>query len=337
MAPPYPIGVGKTGVSTLPTAQGGENRRLHHPRRLGMGTAVIYLHGMFITALGRALAVALATLLMFGLVFLREATSPSGAGYWTAMAAAPDGDLYVADEAHRELRLVHASGGWQRLAAVPSGIFRALAADGSNLLLATEGRLYVSADGGGHWRAALPGRFTAVAINGREELAGAWADALYVSHDTGQTWAKAAVPAGDTEFEAVVPGLAATLLGLLQSTDGGSTWTRVAGLPDRMTALDQGSREAADWRGHVWAQAGVSSSAGWFPIQTVPAGVWSVAQNVVGTTQGVYFGNQPVGGPLKGREVTRVVLSGLTYWAAAARGPIYVSADGTSWRLAYQR
>jgi len=42
---------------------------------------------------------------MFGLVFLREATSPSGAGYWTAMAAAPNGDLYVADEVHRELRL----------------------------------------------------------------------------------------------------------------------------------------------------------------------------------------------------------------------------------------
>jgi hypothetical protein len=294
---------------------------------------VIYLHGMLYSALGRGLAIALATLLMFGLVFLREATSPSGAGYWTAMAAAPNGDLYVADEVHRELRLLHASGGSQPIASVPPGIFRALAADGPHLLLATEGKLYLSADTGAHWRAALPGRFTAVAINGREMLAGAWGDALYVSHDTGLSWRKATLPPGDTEFEAVIPGLAATLLGLLRSRDGGRSWTRIAGLPDRMTALDPVSREAADWRGHVWASTDVD----WFPLLRVPGGVWSVAQNVVGTTQGVYFGGRQVGGPLKGREVTRVVLSGLTYWAAVAKGPLYVSADGVNWRLAYQR
>ncbi len=287
---------------------------------------------MIYSALGRGLAIALATLLMFGLVFLREATSPTGTGYWTAMAAATNGDLYVADDVHHELRLVHASGGWQRLAAVPSGIFLALAADGANLLLATDRGLYVSADTGGHWRAALPGRITAVAIQGADELAGVWAKGLFVSHDTGRTWAKGSVPSGDTEFEAVIPGFAATLLGLLQSTDGGRTWTRVKGLPDRMTALDASSREAADWRGHVWAQTGEE----WFPMQTVPGGVWSLVQNVVGTTQGIYVSGQPVGGPLEGREVTRIVLSDLRYWAAAARGPIYVSTDGTDWRLAYQ-
>jgi hypothetical protein len=302
---------------------------------------VVYLHRMLYSALGRGLAIALATLLMFGLVFLREATSPSGAGYWTAMAAAPNGDLYLADEVHRELRLLHASGGWQRLAAVPRGIFRALAADGPNLLLATEGNLYVSGDTGAHWRAALLGRFTAVAVSGPVELAGAWSNGLYVSYDTGQTWVKAKVPPGDTQFEAVIPGLAATLLGLLETEDG-LTWTRVQGLPDRMTALDQVSREAADWRGHVWTQTTtvvgpggvVSQGREWFAVRTVPGGVWSVAQNVVATTQGVYFGGRQVGGPLKGREVTRVVLSGPNYWAAAARGPLYVSADGSDWHLA---
>jgi hypothetical protein len=293
---------------------------------------------------------------MFGLVFLREATSPSGAGYWTAMAAAPNGDLYLADEAHRELRLIHSAGGWERLVAAPPGIFRALAADGPNLLLATEGKLYVSGDTGGHWRAALPGRFTAVSIAGAEELAGAWSDALYVSHDTGRTWAKATVPPGDTQFEALIPGVAATLLGLLESTDGERTWKRVPGLPDRMTALDRASREAADWRGQVWAQetfvGGLPSrlapgsgpgvepivvpGAGWFRLETVPGGVWSVAQGVVATTQGIYVSGKPVGGPLKGREVTRVVLSDHTYWAAAARGPLFVSPNGTDWRLAYQ-
>jgi hypothetical protein len=314
------------------------------------------VHRMFLTALGRALAIALATLLMFGLVFLREATSSSGAGYWTAMAAAPGGDLYLAAEANRELRVLHPSGAWQRLGSVPPGVFRALAADGPNLLLATEGKLYVSNDTGATWRAALPGRFTAVSINGPEELAGAWADALYVSHDTGQTWAKATVPAGDTEFEAVIPGLAATLLGLLQSLDGDRTWTRIPELPDRMTALDGRTREAADWRGRVWAQetfvGGLPShlepgsspgiepiivpGASWFRLQTVPGGVWSVAPGLVATTQGVYVAGKPVVGPLKGREVTRVVLSDSTYWAAAARGPLYVSLDGKSWTLAYQ-
>jgi hypothetical protein len=317
---------------------------------------VLYLRGMSSTVLGRALAIALATLLMFGLVLLREATSPSGAGYWTAMAAAPNGDLYLADEVHRELRLFHSTGGWERLAGAPPGIFRALAADGPNLLLATEGKLYVSGDTGAHWRAALPGRFTAVSIQGADELAGAWSNGLYVSHDSGRTWAEAAVPEGDTEFEAIIPGVAATLLGLLQSTDGGRTWTRVPGLPDRMTALDGVSREAADWRGHVWAQETfqnglpsrlapgsgpgvepiVVAGVAWFQLQTVPGGVWSLAKSVVATTQGIYVSGKPVGGPLKGREVTRIVLSDLTYWAAAARGPLYVSANGTDWRLANQ-
>jgi hypothetical protein len=293
---------------------------------------VVYLHGMLNSALGRGLAIALATVLMFGLVFLREATSPTGHGYWTAMAAAPNGDLYVADEIHRELRLVHAAGGWERLASVPPGIFLALAADGSNLLLATDRGLFVSVDTGGHWRAALPGRISAVAIEGADGLAGVWAKGLYVSHDTGVTWAKASVPPGDTEVEAVVPGFAATLLGLLQSTDSGATWTRVNGFPDRMTALDQESREAADWRGHVWAQ----TREGWSPLQTVPGGVWSVAADVIGTTAGIYVGGRPAGGPLKGREVTRVVHSGLNYWAAAAGGPIYTSSDSADWRLVYQ-
>jgi hypothetical protein len=294
---------------------------------------------MIYTALGRGVAIALATLIMFGLVFVREATSPSGAGYWTAMAAAPNGDLYIADEVHRELRLVHQSGGWERLGAVPSGIFLALAAEGPNVLLATDKGLLVSADSGGHWRPTLSGRISAVAIQGTDALAGVWAKGLYFSHDTGRTWEKATVPPGDTEFEALMPGVAATLLGLLESADGGSTWTHVAELPDRMTALDPISREAADWRGHVWTSSSPVARVGahWFQVQTVPGGVWALAKSVVGTTQGVYVSGQPVGGPLKGREVTRIVLSGLTYWAAAANGPIYVSADGTTWRLAYQR
>jgi hypothetical protein len=296
---------------------------------------VIYLHGMFYTALGRAAAVALATLLLFGLVFLREATSPSGAGYWTAMAAAPNGDLYVADEVHRELRLVHPVGGWQRLAAVPPGIFRALAASGPNLLLATEGQLYVSNDTGSTWRAAIPGRFTAVAVDGNQEYAGAWSQALYVSGDAGRTWAKAAVPPGDTQFEAIIPGYAATLLGLLETRDSGKTWTRVAGIPDRVTAVAGavGSQvvRAGDWRGAVWLYDPrtrvVEQSAAF------PGGVVSVNGPLVATTSGVYP-DRP--GPLHGREVSRVVVSEGFYWAARAKGGVYVADNDLIWRLAYQ-
>jgi hypothetical protein len=123
-----------------------------------------------------------------------------------------------------------------------------------------------------------------------------------------------------------------------------------------MTALDGASREAADWRGNVWAQETfvgglptrlapgggpgmepvVVPGASWFRLQTVPGGVWSVARSVAATTQGVYSSGRSVAGPLKGREVTRVVLSDSTYWAAAARGPLYFSLDGKSWSLAYQ-
>ena len=299
---------------------------------------MVYLHAVTLTGLGRAAAIALATLVMFGLVFVREATSPSGAGYWTAMAAAPDQELYLADEAHRELRLVHPGGGWTRLAATPAGIYRALAASGSNLLLASEGKLYQSNDTGSHWRAVLNGRFTAVAILGAHEVAGAWAQGLYVSDDSGATWAKAAVPAGDTEFEALLPnGFAATLLGLLHSTDGDRTWTRVAGIPDRITALDldRGGAEAlvaaGDWRGTVWYYDPATGRVS--PSFSYSGGIESLAGQVTATTGGP-FPDHP--GPLHGREVTRVVATGHGYFAAAARGPIYFSPDGLDWTLAYQ-
>jgi hypothetical protein len=281
---------------------------------------VIYLHAVTYSAIGRALAIALATLLVFGLVFLREATSPSGEGYWTAMAAAPGGDLYLADEAHRELRLIRYPGGWSRLASTPAGIYRALAADGPNLLLATEGRLYQSNDTGDHWRSVLTGT---------------WGDGLYVSDDSGDHWTRARIPRGDTEFEALMAkGFAATLLGLLWNPSGDG-WVRVPGIPDRITALDYdggaGLVRAGDWRGAVWnfdpASGAVARSA------TYPGGIESLAGRVTATTGGPYPDHP---GPLHGREVTRVVATGHGYFAAAARGPLYFSGDGVEWVLAYQ-
>jgi hypothetical protein len=225
---------------------------------------------------------------------------------------------------------------------LPPGIVRALAADGPNLLLATEGRLYQSNDTGAHWRGMLPGRFTAVALRGSFELAGAWANRLFVSEDAGATWSSAKVPVGDTEFEQVAagippyqPALAATLLGLLESSDLGHTWTHVAGLPDRLTAVDGMSNEVAGWRGQVWG--GNPDGFGWRLLATLPAGIWSVSGSVAATTAGLYsLDGRPIAGPLHGREVTRLVLSNQVYYAALARGPIYSSGNGTDWRLAYQ-
>lgn len=286
----------------------------------------------------RAMAIAAAVLLSFGAVFLREATSPSGEGYWTAMAAAPGGGLYVADELRRQLVLVDGSGA-HPLGSTPLGIYRALAADSTgNLLLGTESGLFVSNDSGAHWRFAIPSRrFTTVSAGPDYWLAGAWNDGLYRSVDHGATWTKASLPAGDVEFEQVIPGFAATLLGLLHSGDGGQTWQRLASSGDRMTAVaaygDQ-SIVAGDWYGRIWTfEPGPLLL---HQTASCKGGIWSLALAVIATTQGLC--PRPRSGPalLTDHEITRVVVSGITYYAAVARGGIYVSDGGDDWRFAYQ-
>jgi len=183
----------------------------------------------------------------------------------------------------------------------------------------------------------LRGRFTAVAVLGQAETAGAWADGLFTSDDSGASWSRAQVPAGDTEFEALMAkGYAGTLLGVLRSVDGaGLEWTRVPGLPDRVTALDydgaNGLVRVGDWRGSVWNYSPdtglVARSASY------PGGIESLAGGVTATTGGPYPRRA---GPLDGREVTRVVATTDGYFAAAARGPIYFSAGGGDWTFAYQ-
>jgi hypothetical protein len=290
----------------------------------------------------RAAAIAAVVLLCFGAVLLREATSPSGEGYWTAMAAAPDGGLYVADEQRQRLVLVDASGA-HLLGRTPPAIYRSLAQADGRLLLGTESGLFVSSDSGKSWRFAIPSRrITAVALGTDYWLAGAWNDGLYRSDDQGATWTRAVVPPGDLEFEQLVPGFAATLLGLLRSNDGGRTWDRLPGMAGRVTAVDlTGPYHVAgvpqvlsgDWYGRVWAY---DALAGVYVYTTCQGGIWSISLPVVATTQGLC--PKPRSGPalLADHEVTRVVRSGLTYYAAVARGAIYFSDDGSDWRFAYQ-
>ena len=286
-----------------------------------------------------AAAVAAVVLLCFAAVLLREATSPSGEGYWTAMAPAPGGGLYIADEARRQLLVLNAAGGARVLGAAPLGIYRALAADSSGrMLLGTESGLFVSDDAGGHWRFAIPSRrFTAVAITPGYWLAGAWNDALYVSYDQGASWSKATVPAGDVEFEQLESGFVATLLDLLESGDG-RVWRHVASSKDRMTSVvwtpEDNHLLAGDWYGRIWIydfQAGALVQ-----VRRCAGGIWSVAFEVAATTRGLC--PKPRSGPslLADHEVTRVVRSDTTYYAAVARGAIYASDNGLDWRFAYQ-
>jgi photosystem II stability/assembly factor-like uncharacterized protein len=287
---------------------------------------------MFYGSLSRAAAIAVAVAVLFLLLFVREATSPSGEGYWPALAPAPGGAVYLADQAHHELLMVTGAGE-HRVGNLPNAIYRALAADGATLMLATEGRLYVSADAGQTWRPALRGRFTAVSVRGSMALAGAWDDALWQSEDGGVSWRRAEIPAADTEFEAIVPGYIATLLGLLHSEDGGRSWQRVVGLPNRLTSISETNGLAVgDWRGTVWEMREGS----WSPAAHYPGGVSSVAGEVVATTGGLYRSGRRVSGELGSREVSKVVATAGSFFAAAARGPLYFSSDGNSWRVAHQ-
>lgn len=276
----------------------------------------------------------IAIVLCFGAILLREATSPSGSGYWPAVAAAPGGGLYVADEDRSELRLVLDGAPDRIIGSLPHGLYRGLAADGQTFILATQGGLFVSADGGGTWKLKNFRRFTAVALHGGLALAGAWNDSLWRSQDRGLNWSQVNVPAGDTEFESLAitdsADLAATLLGILVSTDGGANWVPATGVGDRVTALD--GFEAGDWMGNVYTSR---DGRAWEPSAHLPGGVWSLAGPLAGTTAGVYRNGLPTGG-LGSREITRVISSPPRYYATVARGPIYASDLGGSWHASRQ-
>ena len=263
------------------------------------------------------------------------------------MAPAPGNRVFLAD-ADRGLLVLDIAGGRERMGALPPGMPLALASYGSRLLLGTESGLFTSPDGGRTWRAAtgVTGRrFLAVGQWQDEMAAAAWADRLWVSNDSGQSWRVAETPPGDTEFSALSlsnggTDLAATHLGLLRSLDRGRKWERVEGPPNRMTAVDHlgGYLYAGDWRGRIYESSGDGSS--WRQTSDIHAGIWAIsgASLAVASTAGLYLGGVAAPGPAAGKEVNALASSGGVLYVSLARGGVYASDDaGRRWRTVLER
>ena len=276
---------------------------------------------------------------------------PNAAGYRIAMAPAGDGTIGLAD-AVKGFLTIGADGQVRSRVSLPHGISPfSLSIDGQYGIIGTGSGLWLTSTSGQTWSrvAGLPiqdvyGKYFAVSVHGRKFLAGSWGSGLWRSSDAGQTWDLADVPSGDLEFESILAGegqdLVATELGVLRSIDDGRTWSRVHGLPDRMTALSMkgSSYWAGDWRGHVFR----SDDGGltWILTATLPAAIWSMASgsDLVGTTGGVFAAGAIATAPgLERREVPAVVRSGGVLFAARSRGEIYTSQDGgATWQPVFR-
>jgi photosystem II stability/assembly factor-like uncharacterized protein len=294
--------------------------------------------------LGRSqLAGLLATVGLVGLVSQGAGwLKPNGAGYRIAMAPIGDGGIGLADSAQGFLTLAR-DGRVRSKVSLPDGIYPlSLSLDGDNGMIGTGSGLWITTSRGRAWSrvAKLPvgdvyGQYSAVSVLGRKFIAGSWASGLWRSLDAGQTWHAAEVPRGDLEFESILAGeaqdLVATELGVLRSTDDGQSWSRVQGLPDRMTALSRkGSIYwAGSWRGNVFKSDDGGRT--WIQAVKLPAGVWSMASgsDLVGTTIGLYrTGTEVSTVGLSQREVVAVASSGGVDYAARSRGDIFASTDG---------
>lgn len=280
-----------------------------------------------------------------------EWLKPNAAGYRIAMAPVGDGTIGLADSIKGFLT-VGADGRVRSRVDLPDGISPfSLSLDGDYGIIGTGSGLWQTKNSGRTWSrvARLPirdvyGKYFAVSVHGTKFLAGSWGSGLWRSRDAGQTWDLAGVPSGDLEFESILSDerqdLVATELGVLRSTDGGSTWSRVYGLPDQMTALSMkgSSYWAGDWRGNVFKSEDGGMT--WIHTTTLPAGIWSMASgsDLVGTAGGVFAGGAIATAPgLDRREVPAVVHSGGVLFAARSRGEIYTSRDdGASWQPVFR-
>ena len=266
---------------------------------------------------------------------VRLLAAPTGAGIRFALAPGPGGTAYLADAGAGLLRLGQ-DGRSTTLGPLPTGSPRSLAV-GTAMLLGADDGAFVSYDGV-HWRRApLPGgRFLAVAADGPRLAAASWGGGLWVSADAGGAWLKASLPAQEevTGISLGRPDLASTLLGVLTSSDGGASWSAVAGLPARMTSVERGAGRlyATAWRGELYAS---TDGAGWERAATRAAGIWtySPAAGALATTDGLDVGG---GTQLRGSEVTALAYGGGPLFAGVAGTGVLVSSAGGGWRTAFK-
>ena len=283
----------------------------------------------------RSGAALLVGVLTIGLLALRGAGG--AAPTRVAVAPAPHQRLYLAANSPvPALYLVAPGARARRLSLLPPRAPLSLSASGSDLLLGMEHELAFSSDAGRSWRnTGVPGaHFLATALSGADGLAVAWGEALWYTHNGGVSWARGLVGAAYLQVNSVViepggPWYAASELALLESLDGGATWTALKGLPDRLTALSEvgGAVFVGTWRGQVLA-----STSGFQSITKVPGGIWALNGGAwLATTSGLYQGDKLVG--LGRSEFVALVRSGSMLYAVTAGGDRVWADTASGWRM----
>ncbi|HEX6547274.1 MAG TPA: hypothetical protein VF134_00855 [Candidatus Dormibacteraeota bacterium] len=269
---------------------------------------------------------ALALLATVGLLAVRIAAGPTGAGIRHAMAAAPDRGLYYA--APGSLLLVRPEGGVRLLATtLGPGTPLALAADSDFLVLGTTAGVEQSSDGGRTWGAApvAAGHYPAVFVSGSTALAGEWGGAIWTTTDRGSSWRRTAALRGEYQALTALHGewFAATLTGLLRSPDRGASW-ETTGTPPRVMALQPAGDQvlAATWPGQIFSIGAIGDPK---LVTDLHVGVWTLAAGLAATTDGVRDSGAVA---LAGREVSALVDSDGILYAGVAGGPVELSTDG---------
>ncbi|MFN2463825.1 MAG: WD40/YVTN/BNR-like repeat-containing protein [Candidatus Dormibacteria bacterium] len=321
------LGVVSAVVGAGPSARAASARERTHQRRAVLGGALV------------------AALLVGLVIQVGNWLQPNPRGDRAALASA-GGHAYLADPREGFVELDASGTVFQRTPLPAQVVPLSLSLDGQYGVLGTGSGLWLTRDSGRIWSrvrnlpsVATYGTYFTVSVRGPNLLAGAWGQGMWYSHDAGESWHQSIVPRDDVEFEATLssPGedLAATELGILRSTDGGATWARARGVPDRMTALSRDGEHyrAADWRGNLFESRDHGDT--WTRTKTYAGGVWAMASepHVVATSDGLYSGQDLVTSEgLDRREVVALATSnGITY-GVRAKGGLYTSTDGHYWR-----
>lgn len=144
-----------------------------------------------------------------------------------------------------------------------------------------------SADGGRTWRILTSWKVTelqdvAVDPHHPETLFIALPDGIAVSSDDGRTWnhADSGITRKFTKtirIDRAIKGrlLAGTELGVFLTTDNGAHWSRAAGTPEMITAIEQSPHQPSEWLAATQSSGlyrSLDNGSSWQPVPAIPAG-----------------------------------------------------------------